>query len=505
MSNFVVIAVVAAVACVGGVVVGPLACWAVRRCGLVDRPDGRRKLHGRTVPLAGGPLVLLVSLAVVVGWLIWDGRFGEVAQPERFSLPLLALATLVMFAVGLVDDIYGLRGRVKLAGQVVSVLIAVAAGVRIDEVHVLGVQFYLGPVAIPLTVFWLLGAVNAVNLLDGIDGMVGSMTVVIAGSLAVMAGCLGHVVPGVVAAALAGSVAAFLLFNKPPARMFLGDSGSLTLGLLLGCLAVVCSLKGPATVMFSLPVTLLFLPVLDTAAAITRRMLTGRSIFTTDRGHLQHRLLQSGMSHHGVLALVVGLNFVLGVGAIASLALQNDGLAVAAAGLVALTLLVSRLFGVQEVNLLRKQLESVLRLRRVAKMLGVGGEGVVGVQLQGTTTGWESVVGHVTARGEELVLDTIHIDVNAPQLQEAYFVHWSRTGQETAGGETWCQVNLPLRVGGQAVGRVKITARDHGHNRVEVVASVLTLVDELNVLAARALSGKAVAPRPVVERVLQTV
>ena len=488
MSDFVVVAIVAATACVCGVVVGPLVCKLVRVSGLVDQPDGRRKLHVRNVPLAGGPLILLVSFVVVGVWLVWDGRFGLGARHEGFSIPWLMVATCVMFGVGLVDDWRGLRGRVKLAGQMVSVLIAVFAGIRIDAIHVLGLELPLGPLAVPVTAVWLLGAVNAVNLLDGIDGMVGSMSVVLAGAMAVMAAWFGHLVPAVIAGSLAGSLAAFLAFNKPPARMFLGDSGSLTIGLLLGCMAVVCSLKGPATVVFSLPVTLLFLPLLDTAAAVTRRVLTGRSIFTTDRGHLHHRLLQAGLSHYGVLALVVGLNLLLAAGAVASLATQNDGLAMAAAALVATTLLVSRLFGVQEITLLRQRVESVFRLRWVSRLFRQPAESAVGVQLQGSSTGWERVVRHVGLRAEALRLDTVHLDVNAPQVQEGYFVHWTRSDKRAGDrGETWCQINLPLRIGTACVGSVRVTASENDRNRVEVVNAVLAFADELTALTEQVL------------------
>jgi len=150
---------------------------------------------------------------------------------------------------------------------------------------------------------------------------------------------------------------------------------------------------------------------------------------------------------------------------------------------------------VQEVNLLRRRVEGVLRLRWLSARLKRSGEAAVGVQLQGTSTGWEAVIRQVQSQAEALQLDTVHVDVNAPHLQEGYFVHWTRPGGAVAEGDAWCRMHLPLRVEGRAVGSVRVTAADHGHNRVEVVMAVLGFVDGLSELTEGVLSGPTAAKK----------
>src|SRR5439155_8367461 len=140
----------------------------------------------------------------------------------------------------------------------------------------------------------LLGAINSLNLIDGMDGLLGSVGLILSLALAVMAALAGHWGAAAVAVALAGALLGFLPFNLPPASVFLGDSGSMLVGLVLGTLAIQSSLKAPATIALATPVALLILPIFDTTVAILLRTMTGRSLYTTDRGHLLHRLLRFG-------------------------------------------------------------------------------------------------------------------------------------------------------------------------------------------------------------------
>lgn len=192
------------------------------------------------------------------------------------------------------------------------------------------------------------------------DGLLGTVGVIVAVTIAAMSYTLGHYLVTAAAGVLAGAICGFLFFNLPPARVFLGDCGSMLIGLVLGVLAIRSSLKGATSVMLAVPLALLILPILDTGAAIARRTLTGRNIFTTDRGHLHHCLQRYGMSPRVTLLLVAGLSLLAGLGAMLSLALQNEVFAIAAAMVVAGILIISRLFGFAEVVLIKKRIGSLL-------------------------------------------------------------------------------------------------------------------------------------------------
>jgi UDP-GlcNAc:undecaprenyl-phosphate GlcNAc-1-phosphate transferase len=478
-----------------GMCLAPFVMRFISSSGLVDKPDGRRKLHGRAVPLAGGFLIVLTTfLSLAISYFI-DPVFAANVRSIDVSIPGFMLAILVIFVVGLIDDRFRIQGRIKLAGQVVAILVAIASGVRFDSITILDLRVELGSFGVALTMIWLLGVVNAVNLLDGIDGMVGSIGLIVVSSLAVMAIWAGHNAEAVVAASLAGSLAAFLVFNKPPAKIFLGDSGSMSIGLLLGSLAVVCSLKGPTTVMFALPVTLLLLPILDTFAAITRRVLTGRSIFMTDRGHLHHRLLQSGLSHSAVLTLVVALSLVLSIGVLVSLRFQNDMLAISAALIVSLFLLITRLFGVQELILIRNKVREALGRSASARLAGK----VVVIRLQGRAVGWETIWEHLASRAEDFQLHSVSVDINAPLFQESYFIRWTKRtmhcyGTEECIPDLW-QLEIPLKIDGQTVGVVRMTGPTGVTNLTAILERIHEFVSDISRLT-RAVLVPGIRPIP---------
>src|SRR5205085_11618611 len=172
------------------------------------------------------------------------------------------------------------------------------------------------------------------------------------------------------AAAVAGALLGFLFFNFPPATIFLGDCGSMLVGLVVGVLAIDASVKGAATVALAGPLALLVIPIFDTSAAIVRRKLTGRSIYTTDRGHLHHVLQRNGMSNRLVLLLVAGLCLLASGGALLTLALNNELFALVSAGAVVGILVISRLFGHAEFLLIKERLLAVAVALRYGHQVG---------------------------------------------------------------------------------------------------------------------------------------
>ena len=177
--------------------------------------------------------------------------------------------------------------------------------------------------------------------------------------MAIMAAHMGNWGAAAVAVALAGALVGFLRYNFPPATVYLGDCGSMVVGLVIGTLAIICCLKAPVAIALSTPLVLLTLPIFDTLAAIVRRKLTGRSIYSTDRGHLHHCLLRSGLSVPGVLLVLFGLCLVTDLGVLASYAFRQDWIAICTAGAVVCILVSARLFGYAEVLLIKERLRSV--------------------------------------------------------------------------------------------------------------------------------------------------
>lgn len=254
--------------------------WAPR-LGLTDAPGGRKPHTART-PVGGaavvlgsvaGALVFIAPAPEIVGWL---------------------LGALLLALMGTIDDLRGLRPHVKLAGQLTAALFPVIMGdFVISSVELFGVVIYLGPFAVPLTLLWLVGITNGVNLIDGLDGLACGATLVTAGVSALLAAQTGNGEVLALSLALLGAVAAFLRFNSHPARLFLGDGGSYFLGFTLAWLAVG-ALSSDVTELRSVPalvpIALLGYPIVDTLWAIVRRARAGRPIFEADTEHLHHRL-----------------------------------------------------------------------------------------------------------------------------------------------------------------------------------------------------------------------
>lgn len=442
--------VVPAVAAAAGLLLTRAGRSLVPRLGLVDRPDGRRKIQTRAVPVAGGAAVFLATLLAlgVAALLSPEVRSALTADPHK-SLALLA-AAVVITAVGLVDDRVTLRARYKLLGQVVAALILIGpGGFLIGRVTVLGGAAGLGPLAIPVTLLWLLTCTNALNLIDGMDGLLGTVGLIALLTLAVIAGMAGHLFPAIIALALAGAVLGFLWFNLPPASVYMGDAGSMLIGLVIGAIAIPASLKGPATVALLAPVAVLVLPMADTTAAVIRRKLTGRGLAVTDHGHLHHVLQRQGLTARRVLVLVAVLGMIASTGALASTTLHNDLFALVAAGGVVVALVATRLFGHAEFQLVRKRLVAAFQTLRSGAPAWE-----LAVRLHGTAD-WDEVWRDMTGCAEQLNLQTVRLDVNAPMLREDYHARWDRAGQGFPETHLW-RVEIPLFGRGQPIGQLVV-------------------------------------------------
>lgn len=447
------------------------------RLRLVDNPDGRRKLHRRATPVAGGPILLLSAGAALVLIFLRPGFLHSRMEVTSDHLMGLLVAALLLCAVGIVDDLGRLRGRHKLLGQLLAVSILIASGVRIDTMHLFDTQLDLGLLAIPFTAFFLLGAINSLNLLDGMDGLLTSVSLIICVSFGVIALLAGKDVTACVAFTLAGALLAFLWFNFPPATIFLGDSGSMLIGLTIGVIAIDSSLKRPAAIALATPAALLTLPILDTFAAILRRKLTGRSIYSTDRGHLHHCLLRRFVHPRRVLLVVSVCCLAIGAAAIAGQLLGSEALVVLSSFAVVAALVATRVFGHAELLLVSQRLGAMLQ--SLLRVPTPGEARQSEVRLQGSGD-WRELWRKITAAAAFLNLCRVRLDVNAPALGEGYHARWDLAHKiaEDEGG-LW-RALIPLAVQGSTIGELQITGRHDGEsieNKIATLARILGAFD----------------------------
>jgi UDP-GlcNAc:undecaprenyl-phosphate GlcNAc-1-phosphate transferase len=339
-----------AVTFAASLVLVPAVRTIARGAGTLAYPDAVRRFHAVPVPLWGG---VAVYLAWLLGILVI--RLGPAAgNPAladlcRCLIPAAGLACLF----GALDDRWDLSPRRKLLLQVLAITPIVAAGYWVDFLVIFGCRIELGGFGIPLTILWLLGCINALNLIDGMDGLASLVGLSTATMMALVALSMGNGHVAMLAFLLAGALAGFLLYNLPPASIFLGDSGSTLVGLVLGTLGIAGSLKTSATLSITAPAVVMTLPMFDVLMALVRRRLTGRRFDVGDREHIHHRLLERGFGPRQVLCVVSALCLTTGAAATAATIFRMDALAWITATTLIVLLIRLRWFGHYEVSLVR--------------------------------------------------------------------------------------------------------------------------------------------------------
>ena len=468
------------------------------RWGLVDEPDGRRKTHLGTVPLGGG---LAIGVSMVLALAIHAFLFPQILDAydesgsfhgnNRFLIGLF-LACAVLVVVGVLDDRFGLRGRQKLFGQLIAVgVLLSASGMSITKLGLFGAEMELGIVAIPFTVFWLLGAVNALNLMDGIDGLAATIGATAAFALAGMCLIGGRQVDAVVALALGGALVGFLRYNMPPASIFLGDTGSMLIGFLLGALALHSSLKGPTTVALAAPVAMLAIPILDSTAAILRRKLTGKSIYATDRGHMHHVIMGKGYSNRATVGIIAVASIGTCAAALGSVYWKNELLAGISVLVLILVLVASRIFGYAEYLLLRnRMLELGRSLIRPGRRDSEHRES--SVQIQGSRD-WNELWSQLRGLVERHVV-RVRLDLDLPRLQEGFHARWERAGDHDE-SLALTQV-FPVVAAGHVIGRLEVVGLLDGVDAEASQHAALKLLNFVRLEAAGLLDQEKRGSKP---------
>lgn len=296
-------------ALVASLLMTPLARRLALRTGIVARVVSR-SVHTEPKPFLGG-LAMYLAFAVVV---LLSG-----AAAEREVQGILICGGLIML-LGVIDDKIALKAKVKFLGQIaIAALLVYQFGVEINFIFSpLGERYiFFGPWAGPLTVFWIVAFVNVMNFIDGLDGLAAGISTIGALTLLLVSVQQELSTAVVLSAALAGTTVGFLRYNFNPAKIFMGDAGSMFLGFTLAALSVHGVLKSTLAVSVVVPVLALAVPIFDTAFAIFRRVATGRSIGEADKDHLHHRLLRLGLSHRNTVLVMWAVSAWLGLSAVA--------------------------------------------------------------------------------------------------------------------------------------------------------------------------------------------
>jgi UDP-GlcNAc:undecaprenyl-phosphate GlcNAc-1-phosphate transferase len=270
----------------------PLFREIFRHLGIVDHPGGR-KLHQGSIPRAGGGPIMLAYTASLLVISLAGGGGAPGSLIDFHAVARLLPGAILIFLVGLADDTRPLNPWHKLAGQVVAALAAFAGGVRVDTVAGSAVPWF---VSLPVTVLALLLTTNALNLVDGLDGLCAGIGLFSAITICGSAILLGNYPLAALTFPLAGALTGFLFFNFGRATVFLGDSGALTVGFLLGACGILWNQKSATLLTLCVPLLSLSVPLIDLSLSILRRYLGSRPIFGADRGHIHHRLLDMGLT-----------------------------------------------------------------------------------------------------------------------------------------------------------------------------------------------------------------
>lgn len=280
------------------------------KVGAVDVPKDSRRMHSTPIPRLGG-------LAIFFGFFLGVLLFADISEQLRGIL----LGAVVIVIIGIIDDIRPLKAWIKLLGQIAAALVAVFHGVVISTLtnpNPLSQEIYLnlGIFAIPITVFWIVGITNSVNLIDGLDGLAVGVSTISSLTMLVIALLVSDGNVAITLAALCGGCLGFIPYNKNPAKIFMGDTGALLLGYILATMSVLGLFKMYAIVSFAVPFLILGLPLFDTVFAIIRRVISGRSPMSPDRGHFHHRLIDMGLNQKQAVAILYAISAVLGLCAV---------------------------------------------------------------------------------------------------------------------------------------------------------------------------------------------
>jgi len=304
------VAAALAVALLVSLISTPVVKSLATKMGAVDVPKDNRRMHDHPIPRMGG-------LAIFLGFLLSVLLFSEMTTQLRGML----LGAVIIVVLGIFDDIYSLKAMFKFVVQIIAALVAVCSGNVIETLsnpNVFSADLYweLGALSIPFTVLWIVAITNAVNLIDGLDGLACGVSTISSMTLLVISLVVADGPAAVLMAALAGGCIGFLPYNLNPAKIFMGDTGSTFLGYVLAVVSIQGLFKFYTIISFAVPFLMLGLPIFDTCFAFVRRIAHGQSPMHADRSHVHHRLIDMGFSQKQAVAVLYIISAILGLSAV---------------------------------------------------------------------------------------------------------------------------------------------------------------------------------------------
>ena len=303
-------------------VLTPVARWLGMRFGAVDIPSAR-KVHTLPIPRSGGLAIVFSCFLAIAVCAILATQVSELLFWNK-QRGFAVLGALVVFAVGFFDDFRRLGPRVKLLFQILAATLAYYGGVRIEGFIAGGVGIHFGILSWFVTVFWFLLLINAMNLIDGLDGLAAGVAFFTGVVMVILTVMQGKYLAALEFAALAGALLGFLRYNFNPASIFMGDGGSYFIGYTIATLAILGSIKSQVGATLLIPLLALGVPIFDTLLSPVRRFIRGQRMFQPDKGHIHHRLLQMGLSSSRAVLIIYGVSCVLCMAAIMLVNLRNE-------------------------------------------------------------------------------------------------------------------------------------------------------------------------------------
>ena len=306
MENYIIPFFVAAMI---SLIMTPLVKKLAIKIGAIDIPKDERRVHKKPMPLMGG---LAIYIAVVVASLLF-------LTIDKSLISIIIGGTIIVFS-GIIDDMKGMSPKLKLLFQILAGIILIFGGINVDFItnpfSTNNILLDLKWFSIPITLFWVVGITNTLNLIDGLDGLSAGVAMISSISLMLVAGKFHNVPIIILSGIVGGACLGFLPYNFNPAKIFMGDTGSLFLGFMLAAISIEGVMKSVATIAIVVPILILGVPIFDTTFAIFRRLLNGQSIMSADKGHLHHRLLNKGFSQKKTVLILYGISAVFGTFAV---------------------------------------------------------------------------------------------------------------------------------------------------------------------------------------------
>lgn len=440
--------------------VTPVYILAAQRLGLVDRPGGRKR-HKRATATMGGLVLFVVVFGGALVAMQLDNLVGEKLREKSYAIYGLMFCTVCMLLLGVIDDRHAIGPKVKLMVQAIVAVAAVVLGFRMEAITLPGFESIVLPqwIAYALSLLWIIGITNAINLTDGLDGLATGICFLASAVNAVVAIWLGNHYMTVMMVLLAGSLLGFLRYNFHPARVFLGDTGSLALGMYLALASLHSAQKTHTAVMILIPLFALGYPIFDMLLAIGRRMLRGQPLFASDRDHIHHRLLDRSRTPSRAAIQIYVASFLVSLLCIAAAMSNYFVLGLGMTGVMIIALFSARVLGYLEwggwaarwagredtkvlhaaANLARLKIarSEDLRQRLAALAIAAREMGIRRIEFMknGETMSWDDPVSHDVAEGfDELEKSGPPVAVEMP-LNEETVIRFTLIGQKQLGDE----------------------------------------------------------------------